>query len=78
MAHGNLAYQVMEHIAIEDLRHQPHSAMDMEAFAVRRNDASALLTPMLERIQAIIRQLGGVGMTIDPEHATVMFRIVLH
>jgi hypothetical protein len=72
----NGADQVMQHRTGENLRHQSHAAMDPELLSGRAGDnARALLTAMLEGVEAVVRQFGGVGMTVNAEDTAIMFRI---
>src|ERR1043165_5841204 len=52
--------------------------MHAELFAVRGDDAGAFLTAMLQSVEAVISQLGGIGMPVDAENTAVMFWIVVH
>jgi hypothetical protein len=49
-----------------------------ELLSVRGYNARTLLAAMLERIKAVVREFGGVGMSINAEDATIMFGIMLH
>src|SRR5260370_24610958 len=78
MAHRDRAHQLMENLAGEDLRNQPHAAMRAESPAVGRDDAGALLPAMLQRVKAVVSQLRGIRMAVNAEDTAVMFRIILH
>src|SRR5215510_1621616 len=44
--------------------------------SVRRRDAGALLAAMLERIKAEVREIRGLRVTEDPEHAAFFSELV--
>jgi hypothetical protein len=75
---GHAAHQPVQHVAIEYLWHQAHPLVDAELAAVRRHDPGAFLSPVLERKEAVVGKLRGIGMAIDPKYAAIMFRSVLH
>ena len=78
MADGDIAHQIVKHVTPEDLRHQAHSFVAAKLAAIGRDNAGALLAAMLESIKAIVRQFGGIRMSVNAKDATVMFGIVLH
>ncbi len=43
-----------------------------------RHQARAFLAAMLEGVEAVVSQLGGIRMPEDAEHAAVMFGVILH
>jgi hypothetical protein len=45
--------------------------------AVAGDDAGAFLAAVLEGVEAVVRQIGGVGMAVNAEHAAVMFWIIV-
>src|SRR5439155_5344953 len=78
MPDGHLADQVVQHVSIENLRDQTHALKLAELPAVTSDDAGAFLPAVLEGVETVVGQLGGVRVTVDAEHATVMFGILLH
>ena len=68
----------MQHVPIENLRHQPHPFMGVELPAVRRDDARAFLPAVLEGVEAVIGQFRGVGMAVNAEDAAIVFWVVIH
>jgi hypothetical protein len=52
--------------------------VSMESFSIRGDDPGALLPPVLQRIQSIVRQFGGIRMAVNAEDTTVMFWVALH
>ncbi len=78
VAHGHVPRQIAQRATGEDLRHQSHATVDPELAFVARDDAGALLPAVLQGIKAVIRQLGGVRMAVNAEHAAVVFWVLLH
>ena len=78
VADGRGADQLVEHVAVEDVRHQPHALVDVELLAVGRDDAGRFLAAVLELVEPVVGELGGVRMAVDAEHAAVVLRIMLH
>ena len=58
MADGKLTLERLEGRFVEDLGHQAHVFVDQDLIAVADCDASRLLAPVLERIQAEVGELG--------------------
>ena len=58
MPDGHVAAQGVEHRLVEDLGHQAHVLVDDDPGAVADRDARRLLAAMLERVQAVVGQLG--------------------
>src|SRR5436190_18469793 len=50
----------------------------MELFAIRSHNAGAFLASMLKRIESIVCQFGGIGVTVNAENTAIMFGIMLH
>ena len=77
MADGQVADEVVQDFGIENLRHEAHAVM-LEKFSfVAGDNAGALLSAVLERVKAVVGEFGGIRMTENAEHATIMFGIVL-
>src|SRR3954452_11811964 len=70
--------QIVEDIAAKDLRNEPHPFMSAELFSVRSHDAGAFLPAVLQRVEAVVREFGGIGMPINTENTAIMFGILLH
>ena len=51
---------------------------DTEFFPIARDDSGALLPPMLERIEAVVSQIGGIRMTVNAKNSAIMFWVILH
>ncbi len=69
--------RLVENIALENLRDKAHAFEVAKLFAVGRDDPGAFLAAMLQRVEAIIRELGRVGMAKNAEHTAIMFGIIL-
>ena len=78
VADGHLADQVVQDVAVEDLRHQAHALVRAKLPAVGGDDAGALLAAMLQGVEAVVGQLRGVRMAVNAEDAAIMFGIFLH
>jgi len=78
MAHGNFADHVVEDIALENLRDQAHALVGVELPAVGRDYAGAFLSPVLEGIETVVRQFGGVRVSVNAKDSAIMLGIVLH
>ena len=61
---------------VERICDVPHRARQVQPVLVRRRDPGALLTPMLERVEAEIGHVGRFGVPVDPEDATFVFELV--
>src|SRR5439155_7667711 len=78
MADGHAADKGVKFVAVKNLRHQSHADVLAELPAVAGDNARAFLAAMLEGVQAVVRQLGGIRMAVNAEHAAVVFGIMLH
>ena len=52
--------------------------MNLKVPPVAGHNAGALLAAMLQRVEAVVGQLGGIRMTENAEHTAVMFGVSLH
>ena len=68
----------MQHFPIKHLRYQPHPFVRAKLLAIADHDPRALLAPVLQRIQAVVRQLRSVGVPVNAKNAAIVFRIMLH
>ena len=66
------------YIAAEDVGNVAHRARRADALTVRRGDAGAFLSAVLQRVQAEIRHIGGFGMTEDAKDPAFVFELVQH
>src|SRR5437016_9090497 len=78
MTNGDLPDHIMQNVSFENLGDQSHAPVSVELFAVRGDNAGAFLAPMLQGVQAIVRQFRRVRMAVNAENSTIMFRILLH
>jgi hypothetical protein len=68
----------MKNFRVENLRHEAH-AMVLEKFPlVAGDDPGAFLAAMLQRVEAVVGELGSIGMSKNAEHAAIMFGVILH
>ena len=75
VADSDMPRQSLERVLVERLGDLPHRARNPELLAVGRSDAGALLPSMLERIQAEVGEVGGLGMPEDSEDAALVFKL---
>ena len=78
MTNRDVAAHPVQYIATEHLRNQAHAFVRAKLFAIADDDTGAFLPAMLQRVQTVVRQFGGVRMPINAKNTTIMFRIVLH
>lgn len=52
--------------------------MRVKLAPVESDYPGALLPPVLQGIKAVVRQFGGIWMTVNAEDATVMFWVMLY
>ena len=57
MADGHVPDQLVQDVAVEDLRDEPHALVLAELFAVGGDDAGAFLAAMLQGVEAVVGQL---------------------
>ena len=60
MADGDVPVQRVEHGLVEDLGDQAHVLVDHDPGAVADRDARRLLAAVLERVQAVVGELGHI------------------
>ena len=79
MADGAVARELGQMGAVEDLGHQAQ-ALDTAQLTVlaHRNDATAFLSPVLERVQGVIGQFSGMGNSPDAKYATFFVKTADH
>ena len=78
VADGHVAHEVMENFRVENLRHKAHAVMLEKFSIVAGDDPGAFLAAMLQRVETVVGEFGGIGMSKNAEHAAIMFGIVLH
>ncbi len=61
----------------EDLLHQPHRPVDVEAAVVDGGDAGGLLAPVLERVEPEVGEVGGLGVAVHRHHAALVVEVVV-
>jgi hypothetical protein len=78
MADGHVSGEILENVTFENLGNEAHPFMLIELMTVGGHDASALLPPVLERVEAIVSQFCSVRMAVNAENSAIMFGIKLH
>ena len=68
-----MAGQTIQYRLLENIRYQPQTLMLAHLIAIASNDAAGLLPPVLQGIQAEIRQTGCFRMAVNAEDAAVFF-----
>ncbi len=68
MADGSIAGKVLQRRLAEGVLHQAERAMGEEAAAIGRDDARALLTAMLQRMEAEVGEVRSLLRAPDAEH----------
>ena len=58
---------------VKNFRHKAHGLVFQDLFPVGGNDAGAFLAPVLQCVQAEIRQLGCLLVTVDGKYAAFVF-----
>src|SRR5436309_15729441 len=65
-------------LLVEDLRHVAHAAVADEGLPVRGHDARRLLPPVLEGVEAQVRDGGRLRMAEDTDDAALLVELVEH
>jgi hypothetical protein len=60
----------------EDVADQSQSAMSTENLSVTADNSSALLTPVLESMQADTGQSGSLWGSVDPEDPALIVKVI--
>jgi hypothetical protein len=79
VADGGAALQPREHVRREDVRDEPHLAVDVEALAVGGDDPGRLLAAVLERVEpevGVVRGVLELAEGPDPEDSTLFLLLV--
>src|SRR4030095_15455210 len=75
-ARGAMPGRALEPVAAEHVRHPAHRLLHMEAVAVRGGDARGLLPAVLQRVEAEIGDVGGLGMVPHAEEPALVVELV--
>ena len=76
VADCHVADQIVQDRAGENLGHEAHALVLAELLAVAGDDARALLAAVLQGVEAVVGEFGGVGMAVNAKDAAIMFGIV--
>jgi len=71
VADGQMTLERLQGLFLEDVVDQPHMLVFSHPTAIGNGYAGAFLTPVLERIEAEISQLGGLGMSINAKNTAL-------
>ena len=75
MADRHVSAHRLEGLLVEDLAHQSEILVDEHLLAVRDGDAGGLLAAVLQRVQAVVGELGDVlAGSPDTEDAALLDR----
>src|SRR5689334_6994543 len=78
MSDGEMPGQVLKRLLIERVGHMPHSSHGPDPCTIRRDNAGALLTAMLQRIQPEISKVGGLRVSENAENAAFVLEFIQH
>src|SRR5206468_10608712 len=78
VADGEAAAEPRQDLLAEDLRHVAHAAVADEGLPVRGHDARRLLPPVLEGVEAQVRERRRLRMAEDADHAALLVELVEH
>jgi hypothetical protein len=77
VADGDAARELAELVLREGVLDEAHRAVRVELLAVARDDAGRLLSAVLERVEAEVREVGGLGVPEDAEDAARVVEVVV-
>src|SRR5882762_5679693 len=77
VADGEAARELREHAGLENFFDFAHGAMDVQLFAVARDDAGGFLAAMLQRVEAEVGEVGGFRMAKDTEDTTLVVKMIV-
>jgi hypothetical protein len=72
------AGQLGERRFVERVGHLPHDLQDVDRVARGGRDAGALLSAVLERVQAEVHEVGGLTMSEDTEDSALVLEFIEH
>ena len=75
---GHATRKLRERHRVERLAHVPHRPGHAHELPIGGSDASALLTSMLERVEAEVSEVARLGVPEDSENATFVAEFVEH
>src|SRR5699024_6863269 len=78
MPDGDVTAQPLQRLFAEHLRDQTTPLMALHLPAVAHRNAASLLSPMLQRVQAVIRQRGCLGDMVDAEDPAFLMQFIKH
>src|SRR5712675_2424699 len=77
MSERCVAGKPRKHVGLKNIRDQAETFFKMQFPAVARDDARRFLSAMLQRVEAQIGHLRGLGMAEDSAHAAVIVETIV-
>ena len=77
MPDGGVADEGFEGVGAEDIRHQTHLLMGMDAAVVQCANTCGFLSPMLQGVDSEVGDFGGFRMAPDAEHAALIMGFIV-
>ena len=77
VADGNISGQAAQNFRREQVGDTAHAAVVVNLAAVAGGDAGAFLAAVLERVQAEVGDVGGLGMAVDGEDSAFFVQLVI-
>ena len=78
VADGVVAGELAQHVAVEDVRDQPHRPVREQVATVRGDDAGALLAAVLQRVQTEVGQIRGLRVPVDAADTAFLAKLQRH
>ena len=76
MTDGHFADQFMQLFPFKNLRNQSHALVLKKMRAIAGNNAGTFLAAMLQRVEAVVGELGGVGVAVHAKNTAVMLGVM--
>jgi hypothetical protein len=77
VADGGVAGKLRNHVGCENLLHVTEAFVHVDIRAIGGGDTGGFLSPMLERVEAQIGHLGGLGMAEYPENSAMIVEMIV-
>ena len=77
MTDGHVAPERAERFLLEDLRNEPFALDAAENSVVHAHDAGSLLSAVLQGMQAVVGERGGVRHPVDAEHPALLVQFAV-
>ena len=76
MSDGHRSRQTGQRFLRKDIGHMTLALFDVKLFPVVRDDAGRFLPSMLERVETQVREIGGLLVSVNAEHGTLLIEFV--